>query len=73
MSAFYKGLSEIFELAESEVTPDFDLTAHNWDSLAKVSTIALIDEVYGEMVDGSALGRCVTVADLDALVAKTKE
>lgn len=72
MSDFYAGLAEIFEVPESEIGPQFDLVAHNWDSLAIVSTIALIDEVFGEMIDGASLGKAATVADLEVLVAKAK-
>lgn len=69
MSAFHAGLADIFEVGEDEITPDFDLVAHNWDSLAIVSTLALIDEVFDVMVEGKALMACATVADLDAVVA----
>jgi len=70
MSAFYAGLAEIFEVTEAEITPDFDLVAHTWDSLAIVSTLALVDECFNLMVDGKALAACATVADLEALVGR---
>ena len=72
MSDFYRGLAEIFEVPESSIGPEFDLAAHNWDSLAIVSTLALVDETDEVMLDGAALGRCVTVADIEALVAKAQ-
>jgi len=68
MSAFYEGLAEIFEVDVKEITPQFDLTSHNWDSLAIISTIALIDECYNKLVDGSVLAQCVFVSDVEALV-----
>ena len=68
MNALYAGLAEIFEVDASQIGPDLDLCAHTWDSLAIVSTIALIDECVGELVDGAALARCRTVADIEALV-----
>ncbi len=68
MSAFHAGLADIFEVTEAEITPDFDLAAHTWDSLAIVSTLALIDECFDFMVDGKALADCATVADIQALV-----
>lgn len=68
MSAFYAGLAEIFEVDKAEIGPRFDLVAHTWDSLAIVSTLALIDECYNQMVEGKALAACVTVADIEALV-----
>lgn len=72
MSDFYAGLADIFEIPQSAIGSQVDLASHNWDSLAIVSTIALIDEVYGELIDGAALGKCVTVADIEVLIAKVK-
>ena len=69
MSAFTTGLAEIFEVDEAEITPDFDLVAHNWDSLAVVSVIALADECFDLLLDGSALAKCRTVADIEALAS----
>ena len=69
MTAFYAGLAEIFEVNEAEIDSAFDLASHTWDSLAIVSTIALIDECYNEMVDGRALFNCVTVGDIEALIS----
>lgn len=67
MSEFYEGLAEILEVEESEVKPDLEL-GENWDSLAVVSTIALIDDVYDVMVRPEKLGECTTVGDIEALV-----
>ena len=72
MSAFYAGLAEIFEIDESEIRSDLDLSTQNWDSLAVVSTIALIDEVYGQLVDGQALAKVATVSEIEALIALAK-
>ncbi|THD64089.1 acyl carrier protein [Phenylobacterium sp.] len=72
MSALYEGLAEIFEVDAAEIGPGFSLPDHNWDSLAIVSTIALVDEVEDLMLNGAALSKCVTVADLEALIAKTR-
>jgi acyl carrier protein len=72
MSAFYEGLAETFEVDVSEIEPGFSLVDHNWDSLAIVSVIALIDECDDVMLNGTALSKCVTVADLEALIAKAK-
>jgi acyl carrier protein len=69
MNALYAGLAEIFEVDVAEIGPDFDLHAHTWDSLAIVSTIALIDECAGQLVDGAALARCTRVSDIEALIA----
>ncbi len=72
VKAFYEGLAEVFEIDAAEIAPEFDLVAHNWDSLAIVSTIALADDCFGVLLNGQALGNCRTVADLEALIAAQK-
>lgn len=67
MSEFYEGLAEILEIEPSDVTPELALDDDNWDSLAIVSAIALIDEVYDKTVSGDALAACKTVGDLEKL------
>lgn len=70
MSKLYEGLAEILEIDTKDCTPDFILTegAADWDSLAVISTIALIDELFNCTVSGQALGDCKTVADIDRLI-----
>lgn len=72
MSKFYEGLAEIFELETNEVSAALSLSAVAWDSLAIVSTIALIDEHYDVMVDGEALANCETVGDIQKLIASAQ-
>lgn len=68
MSEFYEGLAEILEVEPSEINPDYALGEGNWDSLAIVSTIALIDEVYDKAISGEALEGCKTIGDLEKAV-----
>jgi len=72
MSEFYEGLAEILEVDEAEVTPELEL-GENWDSLAVVSTIALIDDVYDVQVRPEKLAECKTVGEVEALVEAHKE
>jgi acyl carrier protein len=69
MSAFYEGLAEIFEIEPAAVGPGLVLAEHNWDSLAIVSTLALVDECFNCLVEGAALARCERVSDIEALIA----
>jgi len=69
---FADGFAEILEIEPAAILPQLDVASHNWDSLAIVSTIALVDELYGVVLDGKALSNCKTVADIQALVAGTK-
>lgn len=65
MNEFYEGLAEILEIDPADVKPDLFLDESSWDSLAIVSTIALIDEVYDKAVSGEVLENCKTVGDLE--------
>lgn len=70
MSAFLEGMAEIFEVDAADMSSDFDLHGAEaaWDSLAIVSTIALVDECFGVMLDGQSLTKCAKVADIEALI-----
>jgi acyl carrier protein len=68
MSEFYEGLAEILEVEVDEINPEFSLESGGWDSLAIVSTIALIDDVYDVTVHPDKLGDCKTVGDIERLV-----
>ncbi len=72
MSEFYEGLAEILEVDEAEVTPELEL-GETWDSLAIVSTIALIDDVHDIQVRPEKLADCKTVGDIEALVSAEKD
>jgi acyl carrier protein len=72
MSEFYEGLAEILEVEVTDVTPELDLEEGGWDSLAVVSTIALIDDVYDITVHPDRLSECKTVGDIEALVESEK-
>lgn len=55
-----------------EVSPDGfsrETRLDPWDSLAWVSTMALIDEVFGKSVSPGKLRDCVTAGDVLNLVA----
>lgn len=70
MSKFYEGIAEIFEVEPEEITPEFKLQDAEvaWDSLAIVSLIALADECFGAMLDGTELVECETVGDIEKLI-----
>ena len=73
MTEFYEGLAEVLEIDAQDVSPELELTGENWDSLAVVSTIALIDDVYDVMVNPESLAECKTVGDIEKLVASEKK
>lgn len=72
MNKLYEGLAEILEVEPEEVDRDLRLEEGAWDSMAVVSTIALIDEIYDEAVDADALGECKTVGDIEDLAEQAR-
>lgn len=68
MDAFFNGLAEILEIDAADITPELKLGDYAWDSLAIISVIALVDELYDQMLNGQALSQCVTVADILAMI-----
>ena len=48
-------LAAVLEVELDELHPDFAFNRDNWNSLAIVSTIVLIDEQFGVAVDGEKL------------------
>ena len=65
---FLVELADILEIDPARVTVDFSFAEINWDSLAVVSSIALIDEYFDVIVGGQALSECNGVAEVLALV-----
>lgn len=75
MSKFYEGVAEIFEVDIDAIAPGFPLHTDDvaWDSLAIVSMIALVDDCFNIMIDGSDLTECQSLADVEALIARGQE
>jgi acyl carrier protein len=65
---FYEGIAEILEVDVDQVKPELELEEGSWDSLAVVSTIALIDDVFDITVHPNGVSDCKTVGDLEKLV-----
>lgn len=75
MSKFYEGVAEIFEVDVDAISPEFPLHTDEvtWDSLAIVSMIALVDDCFNTMLDGSNLTDCTTLAEVEALIASGEQ
>ena len=50
---------EAGQLSEDSILADFE----EWDSIAILSVIALLDEEFGKTVKGADIKKCVTVKD----------
>jgi acyl carrier protein len=71
--AFLAGLADVLEVEQAAVHPGLELTYDKWDSLARLSTMALIDEHYGVTVSGEALAGCQFIGDLLQLIRSSVE
>jgi acyl carrier protein len=65
---FISRLARVLELPTDGFDESFPLQGDNWDSLSHLSTIALIDEMYGIAVPTADLMDCRNVGEVVALV-----
>ncbi len=64
-------LEEMMELEAGTLTPETVLNdIEEWDSIALISFIALMDDEFDKVVKGSVVKEQKTVADLMALMEK---
>jgi acyl carrier protein len=67
-AAFMNDLAALVEANPTELGPDHPLNDSNWDSVAVISGIALIDKHFGVTVPGDALASCGSVGELLRLI-----
>ena len=65
---FLSALAEALELDSSALSSTTTFSEIEWDSLAVISAIALIDEHFGVLVSGQAISECTGVPDLFSLI-----
>lgn len=66
-----KVLEEILDLEENSLKPQTILKdLEEWDSVAFLSFIAMMDDEFGKTIKGSVVREQKTVADLMALMEK---
>ena len=71
---FKAELSEIIDVNETEINEVLDLNVNgNWDSLAIMSTAALIDQEYNVIIGGEQLKNCKSLGDILRLIKNTKD
>ncbi|NBV82811.1 acyl carrier protein [bacterium] len=66
---FLSRLAEVLQVSPSELVDSFKLDENNFDSLALISTIALIDECFNTTVNIEKLMACRSIKELLALIA----
>lgn len=72
---FYREIALLLEIDESEVNSELDLENLShvpWDSLAVVSVIAIIDEIFNTVVDGRKLSNSKKLSDIINLIEESK-
>jgi acyl carrier protein len=69
--AFLNRLARVLEVAPESIDAPFVLDDRNWDSVAIISTIALIDDHFDTTVSGEGLQNCKSVGELLDLIRKS--
>ncbi|MEY3000609.1 MAG: hypothetical protein RL648_823 [Verrucomicrobiota bacterium] len=73
MDDFLAQLTMALNLPEGTLVPAQNLRAlPNWDSLAVLTTLALVDECFGVQLSGEALSECQNVADLCTAIERAR-
>lgn len=66
---FLKQMKGILDIEDHELSMEDEFKSFDeWDSLAYLSAIAMIDEEYGVTLKGDDLRRAVTIGDLFNIV-----
>jgi len=71
---FIELLADVLEIETNLINESLKLDVEdNWDSIAILSTIALIDDAYEIQLEGEDLRNCSNPKDLYDLINKTRE
>ena len=69
---FLSDLAALLQTNPEAVTRDYTLSDENWDSVAVISAIALIDKHFGVTVPGTKLAVLSSAGQLFSLVESAK-
>jgi acyl carrier protein len=73
MEEFLQNLAEALNQPDLQIDPQQKIKdLPNWDSLAILTTLSMLDQEYGVSMSGTELQSCETVADLQAKVEAAK-
>ncbi len=67
---FLSKLADALEVDANAICIETRLSSINWDSLAIISTIALVDECLGEVISAEKIAECKTIGDIVGLAEK---
>jgi acyl carrier protein len=65
---FMEDLAAVLEVEPAELDDGFELNRDNWDSLAIVTVIVLLDEQFGIAITGDKLRECPSVGAMWNLI-----
>ena len=68
LELFCDEFSTLIGIERSLIHKDSKLSNLNWDSMALISTMALIDEIFSIVISGDQLTQCETFGDILALL-----
>ena len=69
--AFLVALADVLQVSPEAIHAGLALTPDNWDSMAVLATLALLDEQLGITVPTQELKACTSVGALVDLVQRT--
>lgn len=56
-------IAEILDVDTDEISPEMTLDSFDWDSVAALSFIAMMDEEFNKAVKGADIKKLVTIQD----------
>lgn len=57
-------IAEILDVDTDEISPEMSLDSFDWDSVAALSFIAMMDEEFNKAVKGADIKKLVTIQDV---------
>lgn len=57
-------IAEILDVDTDEISPEMSLDSFDWDSVAALSFIAMMDEEFNKSVKGADIKKLVTIQDV---------
>ena len=67
---FLSKLADALEVDANVISIETSLSSINWDSLAIISTIALVDECLGKVISAEKIAEWQTIGDIVGLAKK---
>jgi len=65
---FFNELASLLDIERSNLSDNTLLNDLEWDSMAVISTIALIDEIFDIVISGDDLINCASIHDIFSLL-----